>query len=85
MARWSKKDIVTAQATVRKIQDGRGGRNAKAQLDAARTILMDDAGVTLARASNTELLAEVAKRGLQAPTVDLDEAERAMEARRGEG
>lgn len=79
---WSKKDRQKALKTIRDVRDGAGGRNAQARLQAAARILADGQAPTLATAGDAELLAEVSRRGLQVPTVDLDAAEKAMEAER---
>lgn len=80
--KFTEADKRKALKTIRAVRDGTGGRNAQSRIVAARMIL-EDGAVTLASASDAELLAEVAKRGLQVPTVDLDAAERAMEERDG--
>lgn len=85
MPEWSKADKTKAVKTIRDVRDGKGGRNAQARIVAARFVLDDGTAPTLESASDAELLAEVSRRGLQVPTVDLDAAERAMEAERANG
>lgn len=80
---FSKTDKVKALRRIRSIRDGKGGRNALAQLSACKLIL-EDGAPSLETATDAELLAQVAKRGLQVPVVDLDAAEKAMEARDGQ-
>ncbi len=76
---FGKADKAKAMKTIRVIRDGAGGRNAQSRLAACNFILKDGAP-SLETATDAELLAQVAKRGLQVPTVDLDAAEKAMEA-----
>lgn len=75
---FSKADKAKALKRIKAIRDG-GGRNAIAQLSACK-IILEDGAPSLETATDAELLAQVAKRGLQVPTVDLDAAEKAMEA-----
>lgn len=88
MPEWSKRDKAKARKTVRAIMQGTRGdsRNAQSKLAAARLILgvdeehPDDPRVS--EAADALLIAEVSKRGLSLPSVDLDAAERAMEVER---
>lgn len=79
---FTKADKAKALKTLRDVRDGKGGRNAQARVVAAR-MMLDDGEPTLSGATDAQLLAELAKRGLQAPVVDLDAAERAVEQSRG--
>lgn len=89
-ADWSKRDQATARRTIREILSGaRGsGRNASSKLLAARLVLGVDEehpdDPRLSAASDEQLLAEVSRRALSVPAVDLDAAERKVEeAQRG--
>jgi hypothetical protein len=80
---WNKKDRKMAIETIRKIVSSKE-RNSQAKLAASLRILAETDGESplLTTCTNEALLAEVVKRGLQVPTVDLDAAEKTLEAQR---
>lgn len=73
---WSEEDREKAREAIREVRDGNGGRGAQSRVVASNAILDDVSGPTIDEASNDELLAEVAKRGLLLRPDDLDAAER---------